>query len=131
MQEIIHTGSTITPEDILNAKKSDEIISKALEEVTHKLNEFGNHIDKIIEKELLLKKTKNPMRRMVTAHQIKVLDEEGAELLRELKEAEKALLAVPHLDEHIECIAKFSREAANNIIRTVNTIKCENMKRRE
>ena len=131
MQKAVCINSEITLEDIENAKKSCEIIRKAVEKVSLKLNERGNHMNKIIKKELLLESIKNPMERMKIIHQIKVLDRESEQLQQQLRRVEKDLLAIPKLDEHVESLAKVNRKVANNFIRTINTIKHEHENRRD
>ncbi|MDU6361883.1 MAG: hypothetical protein E6590_18305, partial [Clostridiales bacterium] len=70
------------------------------------------------------------LKRMVHTIQLAKLESEEEKLRIELYEAERALLAIEGLDEHIDRIAKVYRETANGIIRVINTIKHKHMNRR-
>ena len=117
-----------TTEDI-EAEESLKIISLALKRISETDMRLTLCIDKAIEV-CLESRRASCLKRMVHTIQLAKLESEEEKLRIELYEAERALLAIEGLDEHIDRIAKVYRETANGIIRVINTIKHKHRNRR-
>lgn len=128
-----------TTEDI-EVEESLKIINPALKKISETNMRLSLCLDKAIEIYLEANKvsslTKGPMKlirpikQMLYVLQLSELESEEEKIRTELYEAERALLAIEGLEEHIERIAKVYRETANGIIRAINTIKHEHRNRR-
>ena len=117
-----------TTEDI-EAEESLKIISHALKRISETNMRLTLCIDKAIEV-CLESRRASCLKRMVHRIQLNKLESEEEKLRIELYEAERALLSIEGLYEHIERIAKAHREIANGIIREINTIKHKHRNRR-
>lgn len=118
----------ITTEDI-EAEESLKIINPVLKRISETNMRLTLCLDKAIE--VCLESCRaSCLKRMVHTIQLAKLESEEEKLRIELYEAERALLSIEGLYEHIERIAKAHREIANGIIREINTIKHEHRNRR-
>ena len=121
-----------TTEDI-EVEESLKIINPALKKISETNMRLSLCLDKTIEIYLEANKVSNltkgpmklirPIKQMLYVLQLSELESEEEKLRIELYEAERALLSIEGLYEHIERIAKAHREIANGIIREINTIK--------
>ena len=128
-----------TTEDI-EAEESLKIISLALKRINETDMRLILCLDKAAEIYLEADKVSNitrgpmklirPIKQMLYVLQLSELESEEEKIRTELYEAERALLVIEGLEEHIERIAKVYRETANGIIRAINTIKHEHRNRR-
>lgn len=128
-----------TTEDI-EAEESLKIINPALKRINETNMRLSLCLDKAIEIYLEANKVSNitkgpmklirPIKQMLYVLQLSELESEEEKIRTELYQAERALLAIEGLEEHIERIAKVYRETANGIIRAINTIKHEHRNRR-
>lgn len=110
-----------TTEDI-EVEESLKIINPALKKISETNMRLSLCLDKAIEV-CLESRRASCLKRMVHTIQLAKLESEEEKLRIELYEAERALLSIEGLYEHIERIAKAHREIANGIIREINTIK--------
>ena len=110
-----------TTEDI-EVEESLKIINPALKKIRETNMRLSLCLDKAIEV-CLESRRASCLKRMVHTIQLAKLESEEEKLRIELYEAERALLSIEGLYEHIERIAKAHREIANGIIREINTIK--------
>ncbi|MDY3366761.1 hypothetical protein [Zhenhengia yiwuensis] len=117
-----------TTEDI-EVEESLKIINPALKKISETNMRLSLCLDKAIEV-CLESRRASCLKRMVHTIQLAKLESEEEKLRIELYEAERALLSIEGLYEHIERIAKAHREIANGIIREINTIKHKHRNRR-
>ena len=117
-----------TTEDI-EVEESLKIINLALKRINDTNMRLSLCLDKAIEV-CLESRRASCLKRMVHTIQLAKLESEEEKLRIELYEAERALLSIEGLYEHIERIAKAHREIANGIIREINTIKHKHRNRR-
>ena len=117
-----------TTEDI-EVEESLKIINPALKKISETNMRLSLCLDKAIEV-CLESRRASCLKRMVHTIQLAKLESEEEKLRIELYEAERALLSIEGLYEHIERIAKAHREIANGIIRAINTIKHKHRNRR-
>ncbi|MFR0778584.1 MAG: hypothetical protein ACLSH8_03155 [Zhenhengia sp.] len=118
----------VTTEDI-EAEESLKIINPVLKRISETNMRLTLCLDKAIEV-CLESRRASCLKRMVHTIQLAKLESEEEKLQIELYEAERALLSIEGLYEHIDRIAKVYRETANGIIRVINTIKHKHMNRR-
>lgn len=128
-----------TTEDI-EAEESLKIISPTLKRINETDMRLILCLDKAAEIYLEANKVSNltkgsmklirPIKQMLYVLQLSELESEEEKLRIELYEAERALLAIEGLYEHIERIAKIHREIANEIICMINGINYEHRNRR-
>ena len=118
----------VTTEDI-EAEESLKIINPVLKRISETNMRLTLCLDKAIEV-CLESRRASCLKRMVHTIQLAKLESEEEKLRIELYEAERALLSIEGLYEHIDRIAKVYRETANGIIRAINTIKHEHRNRR-
>lgn len=118
----------VTTEDI-EAEESLKIINPVLKRISETNMRLTLCLDKAIEV-CLESRRASCLKRMVHTIQLAKLESEEEKLRIELYEAERVLLSIEGLYEHIERIAKAHREIANGIIREINTIKHEHRNRR-
>ena len=116
MQKYLSTSEDIEVEESL------KIINPALKKISETNMRLSLCLDKAIEV-CLESRRASCLKRMVHTIQLAKLESEEEKLRIELYEAERALLSIEGLYEHIERIAKAHREIANGIIREINTIK--------
>ena len=117
-----------TTEDI-EAEESLKIINPVLKRISETNMRLTLCLDKAIEV-CLESRRASCLKRMVHTIQLAKLESEEEKLRIELYEAERALLAIEGLYEHIERIAKIHREIANEIICMINGINYEHRNRR-
>lgn len=117
-----------TTEDI-EVEESLKIINPALKKISETNMRLSLCLDKAIEV-CLESRRASCLKRMVHTIQLAKLESEEEKLRIELYEAERALLSIEGLYEHIERIAKAHREIANGIIREINTIKHKHRNKR-
>ena len=113
----------------IEAEESLKIINPVLKRISETNMRLTLCLDKAIEV-CLESRRASCLKRMVHTIQLAKLESEEEKLRIELYEAERALLSIEGLYEHIERIAKVYRETANDIIRVINTIKHEHRNRR-
>ena len=117
-----------TTEDI-EVEESLKIINPALKKISETNMRLSLCLDKAIEV-CLESRRASCLKRMVHTIQLAKLESEEEKLRIELYEAERALLSIEGLYEHIERIAKIHREIANEIICMINGINYEHRNRR-
>ena len=118
----------VTTEDI-EAEESLKIINPVLKRISETNMRLTLCLDKAIEV-CLESRRASCLKRMVHTIQLAKLESEEEKLRIELYEAERALLSIEGLYEHIERIAKIHREIANEIICMINGINYEHRNRR-
>ena len=118
----------VTTEDI-EAEESLKIINPVLKRISETNMRLTLCLDKAIEV-CLESRRASCLKRMVHTIQLAKLESEEEKLRIELYEAERVLLSIEGLYEHIERIAKAHREIANEIICMINGINYEHRNRR-